>query len=259
MVWAPVLPANTHLAPGGMHLSIYRPMKAAPFEDKDVTLLSHLLPHLRAAFETRHALRASELQAALGRHALAALETGILIVDADGQILLMNESTQRLVLDSGVLTFTRGRLATRTDVGRAALHGFLANLFQPAKAGKPHPRTLRIARSGKLAPFQLRGQPISEDGKQWPQIPRPAAVLFLRDPQAAMQQHDESVAQQFGLSPTESWVTASLARGRTLQQLASERGVSRETLRTHLKNIFDKTGCRRQADLIALVLAVQTA
>ena len=49
-------------------------------------------------------------------------------------------------------------------------------------------------------------------------------------------------------------MTALLIRGKDLNEVSGELKVSRETARTHLKHIFDKTGARRQADLVRLIL-----
>jgi len=57
-----------------------------------------------------------------------------------------------------------------------------------------------------------------------------------------------------GLSPAEAALAVGLAVGQDLKQQAQRRGVSQETLRSHLASIRRKTGCRRQSDLVALVL-----
>jgi DNA-binding CsgD family transcriptional regulator len=40
--------------------------------------------------------------------------------------------------------------------------------------------------------------------------------------------------------------------------VADELGVSAATVRTHLKNLFEKTGMRRQADLVRLISGHQS-
>jgi DNA-binding CsgD family transcriptional regulator len=47
-----------------------------------------------------------------------------------------------------------------------------------------------------------------------------------------------------------------LAGGQRLEDVAQERGVRMPTLRTQLRAILDKTGTRRQADLMRLVIAL---
>jgi DNA-binding CsgD family transcriptional regulator len=48
-------------------------------------------------------------------------------------------------------------------------------------------------------------------------------------------------------------VTRSLVDGRSPRQTAEALGVSFFTVRAHLAQIYEKTGARRQAELVALV------
>lgn len=66
----------------------------------------------------------------------------------------------------------------------------------------------------------------------------------------------QELIQRFGLTPTEARVTAGLVRGgKSLEQVAADLGIARSTAAFHLRNIFAKTGTRRQVDLVARVLA----
>ena len=60
-----------------------------------------------------------------------------------------------------------------------------------------------------------------------------------------------------GLTATEAEVALAVACGSTASAIASDRAVSLETIRSHLKTIFAKTGTRRQATLVALVLQLR--
>src|SRR5690606_20677631 len=60
----------------------------------------------------------------------------------------------------------------------------------------------------------------------------------------------------FGLTPTEARVAKALAQGRPLAQIAIDFSVSRTTVAFHMRNIFHKTGTRRQAELVSLLLQV---
>ena len=57
----------------------------------------------------------------------------------------------------------------------------------------------------------------------------------------------------FGLTPAEAALAASLASGRSPAEYAAARGIARHTVRSHLTQVLRKTGCRRQAELAALL------
>ena len=46
-----------------------------------------------------------------------------------------------------------------------------------------------------------------------------------------------------------------IAQGRSLDEAAKDRGVTRNTARTQLKQVFAKTGTKRQGELVRLVLS----
>lgn len=66
------------------------------------------------------------------------------------------------------------------------------------------------------------------------------------------------VAYRYGLSRREAEVLEFLARGRDVPYVASELVISKNTVRTHTKGIFAKTGVHSRQELIDLVESVET-
>lgn len=64
----------------------------------------------------------------------------------------------------------------------------------------------------------------------------------------------EALMTGFSLSRTEARLSAALVAGRSLSDYARETGVSRNTARNQLATIFEKTGTRRQAELVAHIV-----
>ena len=61
-------------------------------------------------------------------------------------------------------------------------------------------------------------------------------------------------AQMYGLTPTEQRVLVLSPMATTLKATGAALRIASATVTTHLKHIFDKTGVRRQSDLVALFL-----
>ena len=57
----------------------------------------------------------------------------------------------------------------------------------------------------------------------------------------------------FGLSPTQAGIALALFNGRSPEEIALERGIKMTTLRTHLTEIFLRTGTETQRDLMRLL------
>jgi DNA-binding CsgD family transcriptional regulator len=62
-----------------------------------------------------------------------------------------------------------------------------------------------------------------------------------------------AMKQAFGLTLSEAKLAQDIAIGKTLPEIATASGVSKETLRSRLKSIFDKTATARQAELAMLL------
>ena len=62
----------------------------------------------------------------------------------------------------------------------------------------------------------------------------------------------------FDLSPAEIRAANGLVQGKTVDDLATQFSLSRETIRSQIKGLLAKTGMSRQADLVALLANVNT-
>jgi DNA-binding CsgD family transcriptional regulator len=63
----------------------------------------------------------------------------------------------------------------------------------------------------------------------------------------------------FDFTPAEARVARGLAAGATVEELACAAGVSRNTVRSQLRGVMAKTGCRRQAEAVGLFCRVSIA
>src|SRR5215831_2871223 len=68
----------------------------------------------------------------------------------------------------------------------------------------------------------------------------------------------EAVATAFDLTPAEIRTLGRLLGGSSPAEIANELGVAMPTVRTHLSNIFGKTGTARQLDLVLLAVQFTT-
>jgi len=93
----------------------------------------------------------------------------------------------------------------------------------------------------------------------WIDVVRPRAVLFITDPEANPGVRPQWLREDFGLTPAEAVVAVEILEADGLQAAARRLGISLATAHTHLAHVFDKTGTRRQAELVRLLLQSQPA
>jgi DNA-binding CsgD family transcriptional regulator len=76
---------------------------------------------------------------------------------------------------------------------------------------------------------------------------KPSRTLFMHESIDRLRSH-------FGLTQAEARLAIHLITGETLRSAAAKLSISYQTARTHLKNIFNKTGACRQAELVLVAL-----
>lgn len=83
-------------------------------------------------------------------------------------------------------------------------------------------------------------------------------VLFITDPERRTAPPVQRLAQMFGLTRAEARLASVLAAGQSLDAIADERGLSKNTLKTQLRALFAKTETDRQTELIRLLNRLPT-
>ena len=83
---------------------------------------------------------------------------------------------------------------------------------------------------------------------------RPAyALVTLRSAWDSPSFSAQMLIALFGVSPAQAEIALAIYNGKTPEQIAIERGVAISTLRTHLAEIFLRTGAESQRDLVRLL------
>ena len=85
--------------------------------------------------------------------------------------------------------------------------------------------------------------------------PEPGAILFISDSEAGTTPPIERIRVVYGLTPAEARLTSLLVKGASIATAAEQLEVSQNTAKFHLKAVFEKTGVRRQSQLVRRVLA----
>jgi DNA-binding CsgD family transcriptional regulator len=79
-----------------------------------------------------------------------------------------------------------------------------------------------------------------------------AAALFVQKAALATRSPPEVIAKTYLLTPMELRVLLAIVEIGGVPQVAETLGIGESTVKTHLKRIYEKTGSRRQADLVKL-------
>jgi DNA-binding CsgD family transcriptional regulator len=122
-----------------------------------------------------------------------------------------------------------------------------------ADNGLDHIRT-RITTAEGRPPLMIEGFRLPV--RSWSLGKLPHAILIANGPRRDRAGVAAYLAALYRLSPAESDIAVRLFEGRTRSAIAAERGVTPETLRGQLKQIYPKCGVDSEASLMRLLAPI---
>jgi len=232
------------------------------FDDADAHLIQPVISHLANAMRIRLRLEQVEFAARQAHRAFDLLDLGVFILDAELRPSFLNKRAEALVRASDGLCFSRGVLSTAaaptTTILRRAVKNAIGLQRYRGQADVEEVydavSELEIARPSGRPPLISTVMPLGVENSERLLMPPAHAIVFVKQPDDKPRLDLDRLANIFGLSPRQAALTGLLAQGATLADAAAALGIGFETARWHLRTTFDKTGTRRQVDLVRLVL-----
>jgi DNA-binding CsgD family transcriptional regulator len=191
--------------------------------------------------------RAADDCGELVAEAIEAIGFGLVLLAEDGFIIFANAMARDLMRRGDGLRSSSGWLAATSTETTARLRALL-------KAGGPEARgvatggaTLVIERREGRQPLLAHVMPLGRDGRK---DARAAAATFIIDPEAYALPSFEAFVASHGLTRAETRVLQQIIAGKGLVAAAEKLRIGQATARTHMQRIFDKTGTKRQTELL---------
>jgi len=233
------------------NIGAIRARGARPFALQDKRLVAELMPHLQRAVQLRG--RISQLQT-LHRTTPDALDhwtTAVFLLDCNARIVAANKAAADLTKLREGLFVERGALRAASASDSTLLRRFICASAGRTVNGDGNGAMLIERPSGKR-PLHLLVTPSVSTAEFFGSAGR--ALVFVSDPEAA---HNcaEILHKLYHLTPAEANVAELLASGKSVKEIADDTSVRENTFRIHLKKIFDKTGTKRQAELVKVILS----
>jgi DNA-binding CsgD family transcriptional regulator len=189
-----------------------------------------------------------------GFGALDLLNIGLVVCGSAGELLVANNTAQEILRSrDGLELDPEGVLsATHDNVSLGKVIQEVAKSSRTDEGGKLD-RAFAVRRpSGKRA-LTLFVRAVNNAGEK--QNSNVAAVLvMILDATLPVETTEADLRQLYGFTATEAQVANLLMEGKGLEDCGTELGIRRTTVRMHLRNIFAKTGVRRQGELVSLLL-----
>jgi DNA-binding CsgD family transcriptional regulator len=226
------------------------------FDADDIALYKLITPHLQRAVQINLKSAQTQINHEASIEALDRLDEGVLFVDVNGLVIFANRIAKNFFLADTGLRQRDGILQGNVHSETLALHALIAQCGERGPIASPGGR-LSFSRAAGRPPLSLMVAPVPQLSPDWLIGKRPVAIVFVNDPERTPKPASGQLIEQFGLTRAEAAFAIEILNGDGIQAAADRLSITRATARTHLAHVFDKTGVRRQSELVRLLMSVK--
>ena len=190
-----------------------------------------------------------------GLEALDLLNIGLIVCSASAEVLVANQTAEQILqAHDGLELDSEGALSTTHDENTSLIDLVRSVGKTPRTPEAVHrDSAFAVPRAAGKRPLTLFLRPVNT--KSDAPAPNEAAVLLMiLDATQPVETAEAELRQLYGFTTTEARLANHLMEGLSLEDCCRAMGVRRTTARMHLRNIFAKTGVRRQGELVSLLL-----
>jgi DNA-binding CsgD family transcriptional regulator/PAS domain-containing protein len=191
---------------------------------------------------------------ALIEDVLEAMPTAAAVIKGRGQLLDANRAFHALLRRGDGLLEVDGRVMARKVSEQTILNERITKFIQDPS--NPSSVVMRISRADRDEPyFVCISQLVKGSRPVWSEDTR-IAVMTVADPRHEPTIDPQMLAEFFQITLAEAQIAADLGTGRSVQEIASQRGVTVNTVYSQVKSILGKTGFKGQADIARRVVGL---
>jgi len=189
-----------------------------------------------------------------GFEALDLLNIGLAVATSSGLLLMANRSFEQILASSDGLELSpAGVLHERKGSGFVLSEMLEAVTRGSAGKGSGPAAVIALPRSAGKRPLTLHVRPVNRAQAGGPASTQPAVLIFVLDPNLAVEAAEAELHQLYELTSTEARMANLLMEGKTLEECCKELDIRRSTARTHLQHLFEKVGVQRQSELVSVL------
>lgn len=211
------------------------------FGDGERALLRQLVPHLARSFEIRSRLNEERRLGQSLREAMNGVPYGIVIVDTQKSVLFVNRTGERVLEERDGLSLRQQALCAYQFEQSLALDRALESACDGAAED---PELMRVDRLSGRLPYQVLVRRLPSESE---------CLVEIHDPDREPAYSGRALKVVYGLTEVEAKLCLLAFRGLSNHQIADELAISHNTVKTHLKRIFEKCGVHSKVQLVKLM------
>ena len=242
--------------PDGLRLvwSTGDPVGSSGWQSAELRLVERLLPHVRQYVRVRQALAAAD---ALGAGLAGLLDNdriGVVELDRGGRVLAANGPALEVLRRGDGLLDRDGVLDARLPADRSRLRRLLSGALPRLWGKVPSGGSMTVQRPSGRSRLGLHVSPVGDGAADFGGR-RVAALVLVVDPARRPRIDAARVATIIGLTRSEARMSALLAEGLKVREIAAATGWRENYVRWLIQQVYRKLGVSGQIALVRQILA----
>lgn len=242
-------------------LGFHRGEQGRPFEDEILASLQRLVPHLRRSLQIHRQISHLNQTSTRLYRLLDLFSTGVLLLDGSCRVRYANPRAEAVLRAGDTLRVTSGhqivacRSAQNAEFQRAI--DAASRTSRRENLNSESGGVIGLSRNGERAPLMVTVTPLSAVGG-YEELAHDGitTALFLSDADAPHLLSRRLLKQLYQFSEREIDVCQAFVNQASLDGVATQCGITVNSVRTYMKSLYDKTGQHSQAELLRLLMGL---
>ena len=215
--------------------------------------MSLIVPHMIRGASIGQLIGQQTLERSLLTDALNSLTSAVFLVEASGRIVFSNQPALKLLSDGRLVGEIAGNLVF-ADAQAHVIFERAVHAAEPELARADTNGTAIVLTTQETRRWLAHVLPLTSGARRDSGLKHSAvAAVFVREAALNIPSPLENLSTSFNLTASETKVLRAAVEVGGVAEMAKSLGVSEQTVKTHLKRVFGKTGTKRQADLAKLI------
>jgi PAS domain-containing protein/DNA-binding CsgD family transcriptional regulator len=216
----------------------------------DIRLIGRLAPHISRSLAVSDMFHLKAMMLDAFKAIVDSLACAIYLTDRHGRVIYANPPAERLTRTGGAVHVRNDCLIAADPTDRATLVKAIAETTVN-KAETIASGTSIVLRGQGRRGLIATVLPLNR-GKGQAFFSAATAAIIVQDPDIVLSTPLEAFAKLYGLTAGELSVLSAMSPGLCVREVAESQRISEATAKTHLHNIFLKTGTAKQTELLHL-------
>lgn len=238
----------------GVAFSMNRGPSQGSYGKQELRFLQKLTPHLQRSLKLGLRLDACKALQRAEFRTLDSLAVGVILLDRKARVLFANSAARSFDGEHGSLILRQAGLVHASPLHSRRLNDLVQSTLRGVPMG-----TISVPRADggdslTILASSVRAQDV--DRLADANLQGAAVLLFIIDPANKAGIPTAWLMDAYGLTLAEAKVALAVSSGLSIPETASQLGLSPNTIKTQLRNVFAKSGVSRQTELARLIASI---